>query len=295
MKNNIHNANIGNTYKLVPVNSVLQDIYRVFDSTDPSIMSEDNILEAAYHAAHQLYNYKYYQESICVGVVNNYNIVIPDYQKIHAVYWKQQVSDQEVSDVIYTTNTQLNDEGNIITNKLVYDYKTAQAISKWELCFPKHSLETMINMNIHEDHKTCESCNITYSVKGCLMTLSKYDGYVLIIYKTLLRDDDGNLLIPFVPEVFEAIKNYVIMEIHQRLANSHREGSFRLFEKYEDRWFKSQAAARLELLMLDLPEWISMSQETNKLVQGTDNIERHLNSHNGPEHISLGRPYYRSY
>ena len=285
------NSSLGNTYKLIPVDSILQDVYRVFDSNSPDIMSESDLLESASKAAHQLYNHKYYEEAVCLAAINNYKIVLPDYRKIKAVFWKSEMTEQDNADIISTINvdkTKTESEEDIITGKPAYSTVMASSVNQWNLALPKHGISALVNMNLPQEHSMGPDCSVTYSVKGCVMTLSKDYGYVIVLYDRLLRDENGSMLLPFIPEVSDAIRAHVLMEMHMRNMNNHREGSIGLYRMFREEWIRHQADARAKLLMLDLPEWISMQYATDKLVQGNDSIERHVNEHIGPEHMNLG-------
>lgn len=287
--NNQLNSSLGNTFKLVPIQFVMNSIYRVFDNNAPDIMSETDMLESASTAAHHIYNYKYYEEAICISALNEYKVLLPDYRKIKAVFWKDDLSDKEYSELIVTLKKDLTkEESEQVTATLPYDFSRSSHARKWNLAYPKHSVATLTNMNVVDELSMGSSCTLTYSVKDCVMTLSQPTGYVLVLYDRLLRDDEGNMLIPFIPEVEKAIRWHVLMETQLRQLNSHRQGSVSLFQQYEDRWETTKNIAKAKLMELDLPEWISMNIETNKMVQGTDPIERHVQANNGPEDINLG-------
>lgn len=282
------NSNLSNTYKLLPIESVLNDVYRVFESTNPDIMGESDLLESASRAAHYLYNHKYYEEAICMTSFDNFRTTVPDYRKIKMVFWKDTMDKSEYDDMISVTETDLTTDPNTVTAKATYDLKRSVSKYSWNLAYPKHNVSTMVHINTNGEHDIGSSCQITYSVKECVMTVSKKDGYLLIVYDRLLRNEEGSLLIPFLPEVSNAIEAHVMMEIQKRQLNAHRDGSMSLYRMYKDEWHFYSEKARAKLLMLDLPEWVSMINETDKLVQGNDPLVRHVNEHNGPEYMNLG-------
>jgi hypothetical protein len=283
------NSSLGNSYKLIPIDSVLQDVYRVVDTNSPEVMSETDILESASKAAHQLYNHKYYEEAICLAAVNVHRVTLPDYRKIKAVFWKPDMTEDETHEFIETLTVDKTTSENVITAKTAYSTKMSPTtVNRWTLAYPKHGISALMDMNAHPDHKMGPNCNITYSIKGCVMTVSKEDGYVVVLYDRIVRDENGSMLVPFIPEVADAIRSHVLMEMHMRQMNSHRSGSINLYRIFKDEWTMQQAEVRAKLLMLDLPEWISMINETDKLVKGNDPLERHINEHNGPEYMNLG-------
>ena len=93
------------------------------------------------------------------------------------------------------------------------------------------------------------------------MTCSAREGYVLFIYHRTPRDVDGDLVIPNLPLVNEALKAYVLMEIHERQMNMHRQGSINLYDRYHSKWERLSAAAQGEMMKPSLPEWVSIVRD----------------------------------
>ena len=282
------NSSIGNTYKLVPIDSVLQDIYRVIDTSATDSMSEDDILESASWAAHQIYNHKYFEDAICIAAYENHNLVLPDYRKIAGVFWRPEMSDDEFEETIGTMIVDMGESPYMVTSRNVYTTNAVPFIDAWNMAYPKHSVSTLVHMNANDQLSMGGNCSITYSVKECVLTMSKEKGFALVLYDRLLRNDEGQLLVPFIPQVPDAIRSFVLMEMHLRQLNSHRDGSAGLYRLFKDEWEVKQAEIRAKLMMLDLPEWISMNEETNKLIQGGDPYERHMMHNNPGESIYLG-------
>lgn len=278
------NSSIGGSYQLIPVDAALLDIYRVVRSQSPDAMSEDDMKEAVYFAANQLYNHKYYENAMCIGALNNYKTVIPNYRKVLQVYWKPELNEGEMKDLITTTTTdsrvQEEDEG-YITYKYPFALSQSRVPRSWTFCYPKHGVGQMMNSM----DGSMQGCHITYSLKQCILSLSKESGYVAVLYDRLLRNDEGELLMPVIPEFIDAIRSYVLMEISLRNVMQHTEGSIGLYDRFKDEWEKKQAEVRAKLMMLDLPEYISMINENNSLVAGTDPYTRHTSAHNGPEYM----------
>lgn len=288
------NSTHGSSYNLQPVDSILMDIYRVARKNMPDTMDEDDIREAVYFASSQLYNHKYYENAICMGSVVNHNMLIPNYRKLLQVYWKADLNDDEYDEIIktYTVNTTYNleetytigaavgpDYEPYIVAKYPFATSTSTIANNWTYAYPKHGIGAMAGSNGYG----MAPCHITYSAKNCVLTLSQKSGYALVLYDRLLTDDEGNLLMPVIPEFTDAVRSYVLMEMHLRAANEHTQGSLSLYDRFKDEWEKKQAEVRAKLIMLDLPEYISMNNNSNSLIVGTDSHMRHLSQHRGPE------------
>jgi hypothetical protein len=140
------NSNLSNTYRLVSIKSIVSDYYTIFDSTNPDIFTEDQILETASRAAHMLYNHKLYEESICITGFNNYTITLPPYRKIKSVFFKHDLSESEYSSLVSISDTVISEGESQTVVKYPVSYKKADYVNNWIMAFPKHNLSGMINM-----------------------------------------------------------------------------------------------------------------------------------------------------
>jgi hypothetical protein len=272
-------------YNLVSIDSVLKDIYRVVDPRTG--MSEDDLKESAAAAAHHLFNYKFIEWAMCMRTIENYNVVTPRYYEIKGVFYKRCLDNNESADFIQTANLSFTeDEQGQLTKQTVYNVKRHISSREWIPMANGHSLATMMS-TCTDCSGVAEACKYTYSVKGDTMSFSESEGYVMILYSRVLRDSEGNLLIPNIENVNEAIRAYVLMEVQMKDVIMHREGSLSIYDRFERRWQELSAIAQAELMMPSLPEWIDMIRDTNRLIK-EDPIERLYDSHYGPERIYLG-------
>ena len=331
-KRNSENKSIAfnnmNTTGLIPLESVLQDIYRLVPQNGEGF-TQDDMLESAASAAHHLYNYKFCEHAICVHEVINHKVTLPNYQEINAVLWRKCIDEgSSIGDIVETVDLSFcDDEAVQLTAKQIYKSISYANGIGWCYMDNVHSLETLIHLlddetdldlgssttdNAYATTTTYDSStgdvedvtttirdrdNIggeagshryTYSVTGNLMTTSTNSGHVLIVYKRVLRDEDGCLLIPNIATVNEAIKAYVIMEMHIRDEIMHRQGSESKVDRWTNRWERLSAAAVNEMMMPDLPEWVNIVSETNRIAKHNDNPDRHYGYHYGGQDYYLG-------
>lgn len=119
-----------------------------------------------------------------------------------------------------------------------------------ETCLPNWAAETCIR----------KSCEYSYSIKGNVLTTSFDEGFVMVVYKRTPCDSEGDLVIPTVPLINEALKAYVLMEFHEKSMNMHEEGSVGLYDRYSRKWEVLAAAAVGSMLLPDEDEWVEISR-----------------------------------
>lgn len=284
-----------NTKNLVNIKSVLQDIYRIVEQRG-DIFSEDDMIESASAAASHLFNYKFLETAICIKCVDNHKVVLDDYYDVWHVMYKDCLEGDELNDIIQTTKVELSEDGTgQVTYNDVYDVRRSLSHYSWNNMTLAHSIAGMVDA-CADDIGFHDCCNYTYSVKGDVMSVSPKDGYVIVVYRRILRDEDGDLLIPNIANVNEAIRTYVLWEMHEKEFNMHREGSVSRVDRYFARWQEQSAAAMSELMMPSLPEYVSMVSETNRYSKINDDPSRLHDYHYGGQEAYFGNDsdYYRS-
>jgi hypothetical protein len=292
-----------NQFQLVRLESIMLDLYRSVDFTG-DIFTQEDMLESAAEAAEALGTHKLVETAACIKPVYDHRTLIPDYKQIQFIFYKPFCDDNTNIETIETKKVCLTaeDDADKLVTTDVYEIKEAALKMNWTPMRPGHSIRTMINANSHPyvDEENCAKdsstnyCDMTYSVKGCNLTVSPKEGLVLVLYKRLLRDEDGHPLIPDIPIFKKAIKSHVLMQINEAKMNMHREGALGLYRTYETRWEKQQAVARSQNIMLTMPEWIDVITETNRFIKN-DPIERLYDQHYGPEHTYYGNHSHNYY
>lgn len=271
-----------NTYKMVKLESVLQDIYRVVGTNTD--VSQDDLLESAASAMSHLYNYKLYERVIGIGIINNHKVVMPDFYQVDAVMYRSAITEEDIEKIGKTVQIDLSfvdDQlsplnpcdteviGTLgkISRKQLYQIKSSGQSMGWNHMTLTHSIATVLNMSqtMNSSSDGCGeaggSCEYTYSLSGNVISTSQKDGLVLVVFTRTPRDADGDLVIPVIPLVNEALKSYVLMEIHERDMNMHVEGAMRLYDVYFTKWERLSAAAIGELNKLTYPEWIELVKQ----------------------------------
>lgn len=243
-----------NTKRLVPLESILVDIYRVIGSNYP--VSEDDLLESAALALDHLLTYKMFEKVACLKIIDDHNVEISEpFSEIEAVLYSPVLEDDDLSEIIQTTTVDICNH--TVSKKSLYSLIKCNCLSKWKWLSVGHSISTMMQ-NCDVPPIGC-ACDDSYIVKGNMINISQKNGYVIVIYKRVIKDDEtGSLLMPDHPLVKLAIKNYVLMEIYERKMLMHEEGSIGLYDRYLKQWEISSASAIGETIKPSLPEWIEI-------------------------------------
>lgn len=270
-------TNSMNTYKMIPMESVLQDVYRLIGQNRD--VEENELLESAASAMSHLYNYKLYERVMCIGVVDNFKMVLPDFYQVDAVLYKSELSEQEFSSLPKTFQVDFslvdNDSSSLnycnvhtvedvgrVSHKCLYHLKTSASRNGWTFMTLSHSIATQIAIGSDVSSKCIHGCEYTYSISNNVMTVSENTGYVIVVLTRTPRDCDGKLLIPVVPLVNEALKAYILMELNERDMNMHKDGALGLYRLYAERWGYLSAAAVGQLNMLSFPESIELVKDS---------------------------------
>ena len=317
------NFNSLNTIKMIKIESVLQDVYRLIDQN--AGVTEDDILESAASAMSHLYNYKLYERALCILPVNNHQALLPDYYEILHAYYKPCVDSCDLSnldDIINTVQidisgitsphtsltgniTSVTDENGAIVGKLgqktLFDVRKSATSGGWSNMALSHNIINQLAI-LRTDTAVVQAedptgaatyCDYTYSVHGSIVTCSARQGFILLAYVRTPRDQDGDLIIPALPLVNEAIKSYILMEMHERSMNMHEQGAIGLYDRYFNKWERLSAAAMGELMKPSWPEWVAIVKDNRYFTD--DAPERIYEGSSMNESTNIGytnRSYY---
>ncbi len=94
------------------------------------------------------------------------------------------------------------------------------------------------------------NCAYTYTVDAnkCLHT-SLCEGFLCIDYQTEIKDENGDFLIPDYQEVSNYLSKYAIMKHWEERASSKEEGTFTLYQKYQQEAESQRKAAKGRILL----------------------------------------------
>lgn len=249
-----------NVTKLVKLQSVLLDVFRIVDVNDG--ITVDDVIEAAAEGWTRLYNYKIYEDKIVLKPVNNYKAEMPnDWQRIHSVQYKKHLTEDEITNLLeyIETVTVNNEDKDVIEKKQVAYSKMSKSIVEWEYMKVGHNNITLSRMSEGSPNLSCTSCLKSFTVQdGCTITTSECDGYVLITYQRAPRDSDGDFLIPNLAKVNAALKSFCLMSINEKLWHMGEQGAEGKFKYYARDWAWRRAAAIGDMKRLNLAEYYSV-------------------------------------
>ena len=284
------NASNTNTTKLIKLESVLSDVYRLID---PNMgIDEDFLLESAADAFSHMVNYKLEEKVLCLRRVDNHLVTMPSvWSSVEAVLYTADstVCENTTTQVIDTTTTDLTQENTCVCKSRLFEALKAPSLNNWMWLHNGHSLQAMSDMcDLWDVPPIGSKCDFTYSIEhgSNMMSISERTGWVIIIYKRGIYDEDGNALIPQIPLVNKAIRAHVLMEIYERRMMLDDQGSVGKFDRYFNMWERLSASAVGEMMIPDLPEWIEITK-LNRYFKD-DSPYRHFDN-TGYEHTNIGR------
>lgn len=298
-----------NNTKLIRLESVLADVYRLID---PNMgISEDDILESAASAMSHLYNYKIYEKAMCVRRVCNYKAALPtDFQSIESVMYtltkpddiEVKTKDQSVcvtctatatddcisadaSTIVTYTASNCNDDGEFeVTKKELFELLQCNCWNNWGYLMIGDHPATLAKICDSSPNLGCV-CHHSFSLKGGMINTSFEEGYIAITYRRPPKDNEGKLLIPNLANTIEAIKAYVFMEIYQKKMHMSHQGAEGRYERYKLEWGYKFAEAMTEQMMPNLPEWYGILS-LNTMIKN-DPPSRIFSTNNSFERINL--------
>jgi len=271
------------TTRMIPLDSVLKDIYLVMRQED---VNEDLIMEFAIRALEHLRVYKTYDYAVCVLKVENNQAQYPNGMLgvEHVLYMKDStimrerrylltddiMSYEEVDwDVIEIEHRYVSK----VTNLVGLPHRM---VSKgWDyLPISDRNFDKSIICN--PELPRCHDCNDWWypdSVRDRFIT-SFETGYIAVTYYRYPQNEEGQYLIMDEPFLKDAIEAFVLSKTYQKLWNMSVEGAQQKYTHYSQKWSVLANAAIGELMRLSLPEMINMDR-MNTLFK-KDNIQKLL-------------------
>lgn len=117
-----------------------------------------------------------------------------------------------------------------------------------------YHLESCLKIN----QALCAHCPIEYNVHDCFIRVNRQEGDILLAYLAIPTDDEGYRKVPDIPDVFEAVRWYLVEMMSWRTYYKTRVPSYRM-DAIDAKAYKEQAMGRArELLQTpDFGEWKS--------------------------------------
>jgi hypothetical protein len=213
-----------------------------------------------YNAASGLTTFKWFQHELCIVPVENYRAKLPNgIQMLEFVMYKQ-FSPSHYHQQIKTLTSECADCGTdsehtvIVTKNLVKDFMSCKScLNGWDFLEMSHSVLS----NIPSRFKTCAdspslckcSNSFTMDYQNALIRTTFESGSVLIAYRTVAKDDEGNMLIPNVTEVKDALMTYMKMKYWEVEDFKGTQGAFNRLQTYKKEWEHTAANAKMRQIM----------------------------------------------
>lgn len=254
----------------IKLQTVLIDAFRIADGH--SGITHDDVLEAAAAGWEHMFNYSIYQNMMSVKKITTpHKVDLPSkWHQIHYVMYKPLTDTTSSEDETIKTSITACDEE--VTERDAVELKTTLINTGWQYMMPGHSSNAMAYMSSDSPCLGCP-CDHSFEIEAkCCMTVSPKEGYVMIFYRRPPMDENGDYLIPDMAEVKLALKNYVMMEINERLWNQGESGAQGRYLQYLRQWEITNAAAIGQMLKPSLSELYAIATQ-NRLVR-TDSPAR---------------------
>lgn len=267
-----------NTSNWVSIKSALSDF---FIMADDSVLPESDLLELASIALQEITTFKIFEYALCFADVCNYKATIPrDYSSIEFVMYRKDSSATEELTYIKTLTTKCEncvtyESGSVTLTKFAFtDYISCQSCTQGWKFLP-------ISWTPLDRYKSkfylCEyspsllrTCNDSFSPNpdGTITTTFE-EGKVLYAYRKYPRDENGDFLIPDIPEIKRAIKAYLFMSYWQKLSFKDDQGAHGKYKDYAREWELAAANARGRQILSDANGYIKMAKDSKLMKEGS--------------------------
>lgn len=271
------------TTKMIPLDSLLKDIYLVMRQED---VNEDLIMEFGIRALEHLRIYKTYDYAVCVLKVENNQVDYPNGMLgiEHVLYMKDSTYMRDrrflvTDDILSFTET----SWNVVEIEHKYVSKVSDLVGLtgrmqnvgWQyLPLSDRNFDKSIICN--PNLPRCNECGdwwLPDNVRERFIT-SFETGYIAVTYYRYPQNEEGQYLIMDEPFLKDAIEAFVLSKTYQRLWNMSVDGAQQKYTHYSQKWSVLANAAIGELMRLSLPEIINMDR-MNTLFK-KDNIQKVL-------------------
>lgn len=281
------------TTKMIPLDSVLKDIYLVMRNED---VNEDLIMEFGIRALEHLRVYKTYDYAVCILKVENNQAQFPNGMLgvEHVLFLKDSTHRVDrryllTDDII--SFKEVDFSAVEIEHKMISKVTNLQGITNemrhkgWDyLPLSDRNFDKSILCN--PELPRCNECGdwwLPDMVKERFVT-SFENGYIAVTYYRYPQNEEGQYLIMDEPFLKDAIEAFVLSKTYQRLWNMSIEGAQQKYMHYSQKWSVLANAAIGELMRLSMGEMLNLPK-ANTLFK-RDNLQKLLGGY-GKENVRM--------
>lgn len=279
--------------KMIPLDSVLKDIYLVMRNED---VNEDLIMEFGIRALEHLRIYKTYDYAVCVLKVQNNQAQFPNGMLgvEHVLYMKDSVN---LVDRRYLIEDDILSFTEVDWNAVEIEHKYVARVTGlvglpnrmrhhgWDyLPISDRNFDKSIICN--PELPRCDGCGDWWlpDMARERFVTSFESGFIAVTYYRYPQNEEGQYLILDEPFLKDAIEAFVLSKTYQRLWNMSVEGAQQKYTHYSQKWSVLANAAIGELMRLSMPEMINLDK-MNTLFK-KDNIQKLLGGY-GKERTNM--------
>ena len=261
----------------ISVNTIISDLYLTIPS---DAFNEFDLKEILYNGATNLVTYKWYEHEVCIVPVVNHKAVLPrDIKSLEFAMYKKESPDKLQEQIITITarldsspdapyqSALMNGDALVVGKKLISELTSCSScMSNWQFLGMSYSTLSMLSSSSCSDSPSRCKCSETFTMNYACnsITTSFESGLVMFAYKTFAKDDEGNMVIPDIPEVINALKTYVKMLYWEKKDFEGEQGAFNKLQTLKREWELVSANAKMRQMMPLEEDYIKVAKN-NKL------------------------------
>ena len=277
--------------KYIPIDSVLFDVTSLIQEKE---FNHKKFKEWAVLGFKKFPTYQKYREMFYISVVSDHKVPLPE-NFIHPLQ------------IAYVNTTDINNTSLLEELKIVMNFDSSKHNSSLQYITDPESLPkkaaSLIQtyswkplrlgsstfskiVDVPEGalysayNSSCLECEHTYSIDHDCITTSFKDGYILIAYLGYHLDKDGNILIPDLPELKEAIVHFILYRYWLAKANLKEQGAMQMAQMNLSRYALLKAKASAELSAPTIDQLENILNRTNRLIQRTNHYSNFFSTLN---------------
>lgn len=288
---------------MMSVMDLLYDVYELLP--DVEMQEESRIVELIMQASAKMYNYKYYEKAVCLKVIKEHRAEMPsDYKFINRVVSQAYNAEDLLSiaelDEDYTATNEIiglvasvtttTDEDDVSTSSV--DLKESSTISQltnragsgWQVAYPGSDLmlklqEEVTRLNesgctdLTQTFTYCNHCKPLYSVDSMgRLVITVNTGLVLIEYLRIPRNEKGEYLVPYHPDMQDAINAYVLFKLFSKAFNQSKEGAQAKMQYWQQQWVVYHSSLKSDLKFPSLSEIVATIKNRSFFTLDSENV-----------------------
>ena len=279
-----------NQTKMIPLESVMSNIYISIKDSD---VKQDLVMEYLINGLELLSVYNSYEKAISIINVENNQADYPECMLgIEYILYQKDISNSSIPSVIKETISSILDiNGNRIGNTSSFTVTGFTGLvnnhsnHNWSyLSLSNNAFDRSIICNDELSyHSSCSDWYIPDSAANRIIT-SFNTGLIMIAYYKYPTNELGQYLILNIPQLIDALTNYVFYKIFQRQWHNSQEGAQNKMSYYKQLWDKQSDNVRVLVNMPTMMDYYNMNKMDRMFK--TDNISRILGGW-GKERINM--------